>query len=153
MRTSLRGGGIQVVEDLRELEAVLRAERKDDRLLVRSGLELEAEADAEALPERKAPRLVDLRAERRMDDELHAAALVEEALEDDAFLRRDGSEGLPSGFDILGDLDGGAFGQGVAAFETEEGRFLRKRKKRFLRKGRGGERGGVGVPLDAASTV
>jgi hypothetical protein len=39
-----RGVGMQVVEDLRELEAVLRAEGEDDGLLVGRGLELEAES-------------------------------------------------------------------------------------------------------------
>src|ERR1017187_5399557 len=44
-----RGFGVQVIEDLRQLEAVLRAEREDDRLFVRGRLKLEAEADAEAI--------------------------------------------------------------------------------------------------------
>ena len=124
-----RGGGIEVVEDFRQLEAVLRAERKDDCLFVRGRLELEAEADAEALPQREPPGLVDLRAERRVNDELHPAALVEEALEDHTLLRGDAAERLPSGFDVLGDLDGGALGQGVSAFEREKRRFLRMEER------------------------
>src|SRR5215471_19391321 len=47
--------GMQVVEHVGELEAVLEPEREDDRLLVRRGLELEAESDAELLAEREAP--------------------------------------------------------------------------------------------------
>ena len=43
---------------------------------------------AEPLAQRQAPGAVDAPAERRVDDELHAARLVEEALGDDARLRR-----------------------------------------------------------------
>ena len=52
---------VEVVEDLLEREAVLRPEREDDRLLVRRRLQLEAEADAEALAQREAPGAVDPR--------------------------------------------------------------------------------------------
>ena len=52
---------VQVVEDLLEREAVLRPEREDDRLLVGRRLQLEAEADAEALAQREAPGAVDAR--------------------------------------------------------------------------------------------
>ena len=55
-------------------------------------LELEVEGLAEALAQRHAPGAVDPAAERRVDDELHAARLVEEALGDDACLRRHGAE-------------------------------------------------------------
>jgi hypothetical protein len=63
-------------------------------------------------------------------DELHAAALIEEALEDDAFLRRDGSQGAAPGLDVLGDLDRGTFGQGVSTFGLKKREFLRRRRKR-----------------------
>ena len=96
--------GLQVVEDVLEREAVLRAEREHDRLLVGRGLQLEAEADAEALAQRQAPGAVDAAAERRVHDELHAAALVEEALEHDARLRGHRAERAPPGLDVLGDL-------------------------------------------------
>src|ERR1700716_205482 len=41
------GRRIQVIEDVFQLEAVLRTKGKDDRFLVRRGLQLEPEADAE----------------------------------------------------------------------------------------------------------
>ena len=56
-----RGRRVQVVEDVLEREAVLRPEREDDRLLVGGRLQLEAEADAEALAQREAPGAVDAR--------------------------------------------------------------------------------------------
>src|SRR5262249_49526306 len=113
-------GRIEVVEDLLEREAVLRPEREDDRLLVGRRLQLEAEADAELLAERQAPSAVDSRAERRMDDELHAAALVEEPFEDDAALRRDRAQRRTPGGDVLRDLLGGAARQSRAALRLEE---------------------------------
>src|SRR5437773_2764064 len=72
---------MEVVEHLVEREAVLRAERQDDRFLVGRRLKLEAEAATEALPERQPPRAIDAPAERSVDDQLHASRFVEEALE------------------------------------------------------------------------
>ena len=50
-------------------------------------LQLEIEAAAEAFAQRQAPRLIDAAAEGRMQDQLHAAALIEEALGDDGVQR------------------------------------------------------------------
>jgi hypothetical protein len=50
-------------------------------VLGRRRLQLEVELAAEALAQREPPRLVDPAAERRMEHELHAAGLVEEAFE------------------------------------------------------------------------
>ena len=110
-------GGVrmQVVEDVVERKAVMGAERQDDRLLVRRGLELEAESDAELLSQRESPSAVDPRPERGVDDELHAAALVEEPLEDHPARRRDAAEDASSGVDVLRDLDGPALGERFAA--------------------------------------
>src|SRR4030095_10595011 len=51
------------------------------RVLGRRRLQLEIERAAEALAQRKSEGAVDARAERRMDDQLHATRFVEEALE------------------------------------------------------------------------
>ena len=59
-------------------------ERQHDRVLGGRRLQLEVERAAEALAQRQAPGAVDAAAERRVDDELHAAGFVEEALEHDA---------------------------------------------------------------------
>lgn len=84
--------GREVFEDVLEREAVLRPERQDDRLLVRGRLQLEAEPAAEPLAQRQAEGAVDAAAERRVQDHLGPARLVEEPLEHDAFLRRGGAE-------------------------------------------------------------
>ena len=83
---------VEVPEDVRERERVLRTERQHQRVFGRRGLELEVELPAEALAQREAPRLVDAAAERRVQDQLHAAGLVEEALEDERLLRRHRAE-------------------------------------------------------------
>ena len=64
-------------------EAVLRTEGQHHGVVVRRRLELEVERHAELLAQREAPRAVDPAAERRVDDELHAAAFVEKPLGDD----------------------------------------------------------------------
>src|SRR5439155_12580905 len=102
----------------------LRPERKDDRLFVRRGLQLESETHAELLAQRETPRAIDLRAERRVDDELHPAALVEEALEDDALLGRYASQHLTPRDDVVRDLHRGALGQRIAARRPERGRAI-----------------------------
>ena len=79
-------------EDAFEREAVLLAERQDDAVVGGGRLQLEVEADAEALAQREAEGAVDAPAERRVQDQLHAAALVEEALGDDGVERRHGAE-------------------------------------------------------------
>ena len=72
---------MQIAEDVGQRERVLRAERQHQRVLGGRRLQLEVELPAEPLAQRQRPRPVDAAAERRVQDELHAARLVEEALE------------------------------------------------------------------------
>ena len=113
-------GRLQVLEDFAQLEAVLGAEGEHDRFFVRRRLQLEPEADAELLAQGQAPGAVDLRSERRVHDELHAAALVEEALQHDPLLGGDGAQSLASGLDVFGDLKGRALRQGGTTCRLQE---------------------------------
>ena len=70
-------------------------EREQNAVVRRGGLELEVEAPAEALAKREAPGAVDAASERRVQDELHAARLVEEALGDDGACVGSAPEHLP----------------------------------------------------------
>src|SRR6185369_2748183 len=79
---------VQVVEYLFQREAVLGTEREHDCFLVGSRLQFEAEAATEALAQRQPPGAIDATAERRVNHQLHAAALVEEALQNHTLLRR-----------------------------------------------------------------
>ncbi len=85
---------------------MLRPQREHDGVVAGGGLQLEVEADAEALAQREAPGAVDARAEGRVHDELHAAGLVEEALEDDVRVGGHEAEGVARGAQVVDDLDG-----------------------------------------------
>src|SRR5207302_9295096 len=67
-------------------------------------LQLEIEALAELLAQSKAPGAVDAAAERRVQHELHAAGLVEEALEHERLCGRNGAERALALAEIGGDL-------------------------------------------------
>jgi hypothetical protein len=122
-------GRLQVLEDVGELEAVLRPQRQDDRLLVGGRLQLEAEPDAELLAQGQAPGPVDARAERRVHYELHAAALVEEPLEHHALLRGHRAERPPPRLHVVGELHGRTLRQrGAAGLLEERGRRLLLRR-------------------------
>ena len=75
------------MKDIGERKAVLLAERNVQAVVSRRGLQLEVERTAKALAQRQAPGLVNARSKRRVDNELHAAAFVEEALGDYRGLR------------------------------------------------------------------
>ena len=80
-----RRGRVQVARRRRRAGSCAPvAEREHDGVLGRRRLQLEVERAAEALAQRQAPGAVDAAAEGRVDHELHAAGLVEEALEHDA---------------------------------------------------------------------
>ena len=96
------------LEDVGEWEAMLLGERDVDAVVGGGGLQLEVEAAAEALAQREAPGLVDAAAEGGVEDELHAAAFVEEALGDDGGLGWDGAEDGAAGDDVGDELLGTA---------------------------------------------
>ena len=95
---------MQIARNGGEIEAVARRQRQHDRVLGGRRLQLEVELEAEALAQREAPGAIDPAAERRVDDELHPAALVEEALEHDGRLRRHGAERGLGGAEVLDEL-------------------------------------------------
>jgi len=52
-----------------------------------------------------------------VDDELHATGLIEEALHDERFLRRQCAEGSVGGGEIIGELAGAGVREIAMAFE------------------------------------
>jgi hypothetical protein len=68
---------------------VLRPEREHDGVVARGRLQLEVEGPTDALAHGEAERAVHASAEGRVDHELHAPRLVEEALEDHVFAGRE----------------------------------------------------------------
>ena len=96
----------QHLRHLRQREAVVRAQREDDRVVVGGRLELEVEGDAEPLAQRQPERPVDAAAVGGVDDELRALALVEEPLDDDPVPGRQAAERGPAGRQVGDDLVG-----------------------------------------------
>ncbi len=97
---------MKIARDFGELEAVHRREGKDDGVFGRCRLQLEVEGAAEALAQGQAPGAVDPTAERGVDDELHAAGFVEEALEDDRVTGWQRAECRAAGGEIADELHG-----------------------------------------------
>ena len=97
---------MEVARDLAKLEAVGAGERQYDIVLGRRRLQFEVELAAKALAQRQAPGPIEAAAERRVNDELHAARFVEEALEHDRVLSRQAAERRGGGGQILDELLG-----------------------------------------------
>ncbi len=116
-------GGVfgEEVEDVGEGEAVLLGEGDVDAVVGGGGLQLEVEAAAEALAQGEAPGLVEAAAEGRVEDELHAAALVEEALGDDGGFGGDGAEDGAAGDDVGDELVGAAGAEAAVVLEPLDG--------------------------------
>ncbi len=111
------GMGGEELEDIGEREGVLLGERDVEAVVCGGGLELEIEAAAEALAQGEAPGFVDAATEGRMQDELHAAALVEEALGDDGGEGGDGAEDGAAGDDVRDELLGAGVVDAAFFFE------------------------------------
>jgi len=73
---------MEKMEDVAEWKTVLFAERNVQAVVSRRSLQFKIERAAEALAKGQSPSLVDSRAERCVNDQLHAAALVEKAFGD-----------------------------------------------------------------------
>ena len=97
---------VQVTGDVGEIETLRGAQRQDQRVLGGSGLQLEVEGAAKALAQGQTPAPIDAAAEGRVDDELHAAGLVEKAFEDDRVQCGQCAERQPGGGKIVDGLLG-----------------------------------------------
>ena len=65
---------------------MLRTERNHDRVIGRRCLQLEIKRTAKAFSQRQTQGTIDSAAERRMQNELHTARFIEEALEHQSLL-------------------------------------------------------------------
>ena len=89
---------------LSSLETVRLAQRQHDRVLRGGRLQLEVERAAEALAQGEPEGAVDPCTERRVDDELHSAGFVEEALEHQRIDRRQTAQHGLGGCEIFDEL-------------------------------------------------
>jgi hypothetical protein len=101
---------------------VCGGQRQNDRVFGRGCLQLEVESAAEALAQRQSPRAIDAAAERRVDDQLHAAGFIEEALEHDRLMRRQAAEGRVRRREIRDDLRSRCLGNTDVLYEPGEHR-------------------------------
>jgi hypothetical protein len=83
---------------------VLWTHRQHHGIVGSRSLQLEIEIHAEALTQRQPEAAIDAPAERRVYDELHAAGVVEEALEDDVAVGRHDAQGGVFRSDVVDDL-------------------------------------------------
>jgi len=81
--------------------------RQHDRIFGGRGLQFEVEAATEALAQAEPPRAIQATAERRMDDQLHAAGFVEEAFHRQCRLRRQQAEFDARGGEVVDQLTRG----------------------------------------------
>ncbi len=87
-----------------ERKRVLLDQRDADAVIRRRGLQLAIEAHAKALAQRQSPGAIDPPAPGRMEDQLHAAGFVKEALGDNPLLGRHRAEHRECIRDIINDL-------------------------------------------------
>ena len=102
------------------------AKRHHDALIRCCSLQFEIEGRAESLSQRKSPGLVDPSPERSMQNELHTAALIEEALRDYGCLSGDGAEDRAALRDICNRLFGAPPIQPAVVLEPQHGIFRRE---------------------------
>src|SRR5271169_6784784 len=108
---------MEKMKDISERETMLFTERDIQTVVGASRLELKIEGAAETLAKGEPPGFVDAAAERSMDDELHAAAFVEETLGDDRALRRNGSQQRAASHDVFNSLFGARIIEAALEFE------------------------------------
>src|SRR3954469_21842336 len=94
---------------------MLRSERQQQCVFSRRGLKFEVELTTEPFPQRESPRAINAAAERRVNDELHAARFIEEALDDERVLRRQATEDAV-GVGEVGEEVGGGGQRNVRVF-------------------------------------
>ena len=106
-----RGRGVQVARHFQQRKTVAGRQRQHDRVFGRGRLQLEIEGAAKALAQRQAPSPIQPASVGRMDDQLHAARRIEEALDHDAALRRQRAERGNGAAEVIDDLARGIVGQ------------------------------------------
>ncbi len=114
-------GRVQVARHLDQRKAVAGGQRQHDRILGGGRLQLEVELATEALAQGQPPRPVDPAAERRVDHQLGAAGLVEEALEHDGRLGRQHAQRGLGGGQVAGQLLRGGFAQAQRVAQPRHG--------------------------------
>src|ERR1700687_820470 len=78
---------MEELKNIRQRKAMLLGQGNVQAVVGGRRLQFEIEAAAESLAQRQSPGFVDAPAKRRVDDQLHPAALVKKSFGDDRLLR------------------------------------------------------------------
>ena len=97
------GPARQIAGDVLQREAMGQTERQDDGVIGGCRLQLEVERATEFLAQRQSQAAVDPRAERAMDDQLHAPRVIEEALQHQVLLTGHDAQRCPSDSQVSDD--------------------------------------------------
>ena len=95
------------MKDVVERKTVSWTKRKNDRIFGGRSLQFKIELAAEAFAQRQSPGAIQPAAKRRMQHELHAAAVVKESFEHEIVLRRHHAKHDLCAGKIFDDLFGG----------------------------------------------
>src|SRR5436305_1560636 len=95
---------MQIMKNLFQRKRMLRSERKYDGIVRRRCLQFEVERATEPLPQRQSPRSVDSAAERRVNDQLHAAGFIKKTFHHELLARGNHAQGLMARQKIVGQL-------------------------------------------------
>ena len=143
------GVRVQVVRHFLQRKTVAGRQRQNDRILGCGRLQFEVELAAEALAQGQPPRAVDAASPRRVDHQLGAAGLVEEAFQHQRVLARQHAErGLGAG-QVVGELLRCRFVQAELVVQPgDRGRHAAgvKLRRDFLAQTRHAERQFVAAP-------
>ncbi|MNI15292.1 hypothetical protein D3C73_685880 [compost metagenome] len=97
---------VQVAPDIVQFKTVAGGQRQHDGVFAGGGLQFEVEGATETLAQGQAPGAVDAAAERRVNDQLRAAGLVEKALHQQCVLGWQGTQRLPRTGQVIHQLFG-----------------------------------------------
>ena len=145
------GGRRHEAEDAVERERMLSAERQNNGVVGCGALQFEIERAAEAFAQGEAPRAIQPGAKRRMNDELHAARLIEESLHGELLLRRESAERPVTGAEVFGELAGA--GLGNARFVDQPAGDLGVELRSFLIRRRVRRRRGLNDMFDLRAQI
>ena len=121
LQNRLHGFGVEEMKNIGQRKAVLLGQRDVEAVVGGRGLQFEIEAAAEALAQRQSPGFVDAAAEGRVNDQLHPAAFVEEALGDDGVLRGHGAQHGAALQDVFDRLLGAGIVEPAFFFQPGDG--------------------------------
>ena len=117
LQHGLNGFRVEEMKNVSQGKAVLLRQRDVQAVVGSRRLQLKIEAAAETLAQRQSPGFVDAAAKGRVNDQLHAAAFIEETLGNNCVLRGNVAQHRASLQDVFDGLLGAGFIQAAFFFQ------------------------------------